>query len=1163
MVSPGSLSPAKRAAERRRDSIRELLSVRRPCAVPGLHHRYMDGSAASSAGGVLKRPDPQALVRRGARLAPMSFAQERLWFFEQLHPYRAAYNMASSFRIRGDLDLDRLALAFAAVVARHEVLRSRFEDKDGYGRQVVEPPMDVPLPVIDLRDEADREIAWRRMVRIERTTPFDLCKPPLLRPSLYRLANQEHVLNLSVHHIANDGWSYGLLYREVGAYYSGSDDLPELPVQFGDFAAWQRETHTPQTLREQLEFWTSALADYPMVLELPTDRPRPPLQPTGGAAYRFTLPSDLVVSMRSLAGRTRCTLFMVTLAALQVLLGRYSGMERFVVGVPSVGRPVPALDELIGLFIGVLPVPADLTGDPTFEELLRRVRKVTLAAYDHADVPLEMLLDELHPPRSLSRSTLVQVICQMFEDADRSLNLRGAEVKPEPTGVWRSKQDLSLQFVGRGNNFHGLVVYPPDLFDSTTIQRLVAHLIAVLREGVAEPGRRLSTMTLMDPAERDLVLTNWNDRREGGEDAHCLHEMFAAQASRTPGAIAVRCGSEQVCFGELDLRSNRLAHLLATYGVGPETPVGICLDRSIDLVVAILAVLKAGGAYVPLEPAYPSLWRRELLRHCAAPIVIATHKTMADECQDPARVLFLDNHEVCRALASQPDQPPSVRVLPSALAYIIYTSGSTGAPKGVATEHRSVVNRLRWMWQEFPFVPDEVCCLKTAISFVDSIAEIFGPLLTGHTLVPIPGEDARDTERLLNVLGRDGIRRIMVVPSLLRVLLDTADDLAGRVPVLKLWICGGEVLTGSLARDFAAAMPGATLVNMYGASETTVDITYHRVGEADRVPNAAIPVGRPQTGNRVYVLDDSLRPVPVGVTGSIYLSGANLVRGYYGNPAHTAECFLPNPYGLPGQRLYHTGDSGRFRPDGAMEFVERTASLAKVRGARVETAHVARVLQEHPGVSEAVVTIVTRPGARTQLIGYYAGREIGEIGVRAWLAERLPDYMIPARLVPLELLPHLPNGKVDLRSLLDPEVAAAAPVVETADSGTLTGPVAQACCHLLGVKVVHRDDNFFTLGGDSLTAVRLVARVRAAGIFADLRDVFRYLTLQELDEAWSRRTEELIALWRGQHSSSTSTDCSSTAKRLVCAPGKRYSPPTAGNSTLGTGWPRWPQAAAR
>jgi amino acid adenylation domain-containing protein len=1054
--------------------------------------------------------DEQAIPRRdGTVLPPLSFAQQRLWFLHQLDPLSSVYNIPRATRLQGALDVEALRKALDALVSRHETLRTTFKLAHGDPVQVIEPirPLDVRLVDLSARAEVERGAELEREIQAEARRPFDLQTGLMLRALLVRVAPDDHVLLLTFHHIASDAWSAAVFSRELGALYTAftrgrEAALPALPIQYGDYAVWQRQTLQGPTLAALLDYWRAQLAGAPGVLELPTDRSRPPQQDFAGASASIQLTASLREALRGVGRGRDATLFMVLLTAFYVLLHRYTGQTDIVVGTPVAGRTRVELDGLVGFFINTLVLRGDLAGDPTFAECLGRVRERAVGAYAHQDLPFETLVETLQPERALDRSPLCQVFFALQNAPRAELELPGLRVSRLRVSTRTSKFDLSLYVAEMADGLGVTLEYSTALFEATTAERFLAGWRTLLEGVASDPGQRISCLPLLTESERRRIVDDRNRTAAPYPAASSLNGLFEAQVRRAPTTVALVEGPDRVTYDALNRRANRLAHHLRSLGVGPETLVGVCMERSVDLVVALLGILKAGGAYLPLDPVYPAA-RLAFMLEDARPLAVITHGR-AGAVLPPHGAHHVRIAREDPAVAGSVDTDPVGPEYPDGAAYAIYTSGSTGRPKGVLGLHRGAINRAAWMWREYPFAPDEVCCQKTSINFVDSVWEIFGPLLQGVPTVIVPDSVGKDPAALIATLAAERVTRLVLVPALLRALLDTAPDLGQRLPTLRLWVSSGEPLTSDLVERFRMALPGRALLNLYGSSEASADSTAHAVRAGTQGP---VPIGRPIANTRVYVLDQGGQVVPEGVPGELYIGGDGLARGYLRRAELTAERFVPDAVSHePGARLYRTGDLVRWGPDGVIEYLGRLDRQVKIRGHRVELAEIEGVLSRHGAVREAVVVAREDVGGGPRLVAYVVtdgGQRTSLVtDLRSLLRAELPEHMVPSAFVALERLPLLPNGKVDRRGLPPPES-------EWADADAAFSPprtpleelVAGIWAELLRTPRVDVRATFFDLGGHSLQITQILVRIREAlGVELPLRVFFESPTVEALAE---------------------------------------------------------------
>jgi amino acid adenylation domain-containing protein len=1058
-------------------------------------------------------------------VSPLSFAQKRLWFLDQLEGASGSYNISRAVRMTGPLNVAALQQTLSAIVSRHESLRTNFEMLDEEPVQTISPPEAIEISLVDISGQP--EAALKEKVRELSQRPFNLAHDQLLRAGLLRLNEQEHVLLLTMHHIVSDGWSMSVLFREIAALYEAfvndqPSPLVDLPIQYRDFASWQREWLQGDVLHAQVDYWKKQLDGAPAVLEVPTDRPRPSLQTFNGACHSIILPQRLSESLSELSRQTNSTLFMTLLAAFQTLLFRYTNQEDIVLGTPIANRTRRETEELIGFFVNTLVMRTDLSGNPAFRELLRRVREVTLQSYAHQDLPFEKLVEELKPERSLSHMPLFQVLVVFQNAPAANLALPGLELQDFNLEGETAKFDLSLYIAEANGGLRLSFEYNTDLFNPSTIEQLARHFETLLAGVVANPDHRLGDLPLLDEAERRQLLVEWNDTNVE-YPFRCIHELFAEQAAATPQAVAVIFQDEQITFAELDQRGNQLAHFLQKRGVGPEVVVAVCMERSIEMVVGLLGILKAGGAFVPVDPSYPAERVTFLLEDSQAPIVLTQERLLKSLELPSTEPICLDARWA--EIAAESPEAPACSATPDNIAYVAYTSGSTGTPKGSISPHHASLNRFAWMWRKFPFAPGEVCCQKTSLSFVDSIWENFGPLLRGIPLVVIPDDAARDPQQLVEMLGAQGVTRIVLVPSLLRALLELEVNLAQKLPRLKYWTCSGEALPSDLARSFKQKLPAAVMINLYGSSEIAADVTCYEVTEPDRL--ATIPIGRTIDNTQAYILDASFEPVPLGVGGELYIAGAGLTRGYSDHPELTAERFLPNPYSRePGARMFRTGDLARYRADGALEFLGRADYQVKIRGFRIELGEIEAVLGQHETVRRSVVVVHRDTGGDKRLVAYivpFAGAKFESKDLRAFMQRKLPEYMIPSLLIELSELPLTPSGKINRRALPAPEFAAQLKQDYLAPRTEVEELLCGVWAEVLKLPRVGINDNFFELGGHSLLAVRLFARIeKVCNKHLPLATLFQAPTVAQLaqvlrKEGWTAPWSSLVAIQAKGH----------------------------------------------
>ncbi|HEX8148765.1 MAG TPA: amino acid adenylation domain-containing protein, partial [Pyrinomonadaceae bacterium] len=1044
---------------------------------------------------------------------PLSFAQQRLWFLDQLEPGGSAYNVPSAVRLEGPLDLGALERTVGEIVRRHETLRTSFPTAEGRPQQRIAPVSEIRLAVTDLSPlpAAEREAAARRLAREEAERPFDLATGPLFRVGALRLGEEEHVVLFTMHHIVCDGWSLGVMVREIvalyGAYSRGAAPaLPEPPIQYVDFAVWQRNWLRGDVLEAQLDFWKKQLGAGELpALKLPTDRPRPATRSFVGAQEQFTLPFAFLEKVKALSRQEGVTMFMTLLGAFQALLHRYSGQDEILVGSSIANRNRAEIEGLIGFFVNTLVMRGDFGGNPTFKELLGRVRDAALGAYAHQDLPFEKLVEEMQPERSLGGAPLFQVAFNLQNAPWENLELQGLRLSYLGVSSETSKFDLALYMSESHEGLHGKFEYATDIFEAETIRRLVGHFRRLLEAAVADPEQRVSTLPLLTEEELRQALAG--PAREEFDREFCIHELFERRAAAAPESVALTFEDRHVTYAELNERAERLARRLRGCGVGPEAPVALCLERSPELVVAMLAALKAGGAYVPLDPQYPAERLAFILEDTGAPVVLTEEGLLGRLPETAARLICLGGASADEPAAEGVPAGPARKALPDNTAYIIYTSGSTGRPKGVAVSHHNLARLLSAANPLFDFGPEDVWTLFHSYAFDFSVWEIWGALLTGGRLVVTPYLVSRSPADFRRLLCEQRVTVLNQTPSAFRQLVTVDQEATGGDHLsLRLVIFGGEAL------EFASLRPWfdchgderPRLVNMYGITETTVHVTYRPLGGADAERQAGSLIGDPLADLELYVLDRHLQPVPVGVPGELYVGGAGLARGYLNRPALTAERFIPNPFSQePGARLYRSGDVARRRADGELEYIGRGDEQVKVRGFRIELGEIEAALRQYAGVKDVLVLVNDEVEGDERLVAYVvadADARPAPSELRRHLKELLPSYMVPAAYVLLEQFPLTPNGKLDRRALPSPFVNGAA---QGEPARATAGPVEEVVCGIaadvLGVERLCGEDNFFDAGGHSLLATQFILRLREAlQVEVALRSVFERPRLAEL-----------------------------------------------------------------
>jgi amino acid adenylation domain-containing protein len=1045
---------------------------------------------------------------------PLSFAQAMLWFLDQLQPESAFYNIPLALRLSGQLNIAALERAINEIIQRHEALRTQFAPKEGQPIQIIASTINWELQVVNLLHlaESDREIEAQQLANAEANQPFNLEREPLLRGTVLQLAETEYVLLLTMHHIISDGWSLGVFVKELTELYTAfcsgkSPSLPELPIQYADFTIWQRQWLSGEILETQLNYWKQQLLNAPALLELPTDRPRRVVQTFRGAHKSFAISQELSLALVTYSKRTGVTLFMLLVAAFQTLLYRYTGQDDIVVGTPVANRNRQEIERLIGFFVNTLVLRTDLSDNPTFEQLLNRVREVALQAYAHQDLPFEQLVKALHPTRDLSYTPLFQVMFGLDDALVPTVELPKLTVSSYPVEIGTAKFDLTLSMENTASGLIGEWEYNTDLFDEETIARMAGHFQTLLEGIVANPIQSISELPLLTETERHQLLVEWNNTEAEYPFDKCIHQLFEAQVERSPDAVAVVFKGEQLTYQELNAKANQLAHYLRSLGVKPEVLVGICVERSLEMVIGLLGILKAGGAYVPLDPAYPSERLAFMLEDSAVPVLLTQQRLVDRLPQHKAQLVYLDTQ--WEAIAQYSEENIACDVESENLAYVIYTSGSTGKPKGVTIQHQSLVNyttavsleyeiekgdseaskeRLRSMVEEHS--ADRILQFAS-ISFDASAEEIYPCLTSGATLV-------LRTDSMLDSF--DGFLKKCITWNLTVLSLPTAywHELTARLsqenlvfPLsLRLVIIGGEkALTERWKTWQKCVGKQVRLVNTYGPTEATIVATIYDLSKTDPT-STQLPIGRPISNVQTYILDRYFQPVPIGVPGELYIGGNGIARGYLNNPDLTQEKFTPNPFSKdPNSRLYKTGDLARFLPDGNIEILGRIDNQVKIRGFRIELGEVEEAITQHPAVRETAVMAREDTPGNKRLVAYVVpkGKAVQETvlpkvnELRSFLKTKLPDYMVPGAFVFLSAMPLTPNGKIDRRTLPAPDsslrelennfVAPSTPTEET---------LAAIWAEVLGLQKVGIHDNFFELGGHSLLATSVISRIREA-----------------------------------------------------------------------------------
>ncbi len=1049
-----------------------------------LLQRRLQGAAGKPAQESVIPPRKRADASHSPEKVLLSFAEEGLWLVDQLDPNSALYSIPFGLRLKGVLDVTALQRCLNEILQRHEALRTRFESEEGHPVQVIYPVIAVEMPLEDLSatPEAQREKEALRICQAEARRPFDLKRDILFRARLIRLGATEHLLFLNVHHIVADGWSVNLLLRELTGLYeafanSKPSPLPPLPVQYADFSVWQRNWLQGETLDKQLDYWRKQLEGSPALLELPADRPRPATPSHRGAQVIQDLPQALADGLADFTKQEGVTLFITLMAAFQSLLQRYTGQTDVPVGTPMAGRNWKEIEGLVGYFVNTLVIRGDLSDDPSFRTLVNRIKKTSFEAYTNQDVPFEMLVKELQPKRDISYAPFFQTMLVFLELPSGPTQSAGLEVSTMILDSGTSKFDLTLSIRKRGEALQAIIEYSTDLFDEETIERMLGHYQKLLEGIVSHPDEKLSRLPLLTEEEKRRILVEWNRTEvEYPRKNLCVHELFQEQVERTPDAIALVFEEKKLTYRELNARANQLARHLRTLGIGADSLVGICMDRSPEMIIAALGVLKAGGAYAPLDPEYPKDRLAFMLEDSGVTVLLTQVHLVGTLPPAKAKLIRVDADW---PLIANENSANVENVTGSEnLAYMIFTSGSTGRPKGALNTHRGIVNRLLWMQDVYPLKPSDKVLQKTPFSFDVSVSELLGPLIAGAALVVARPGGQRDPAYLAQTISREKVTVMHFVPSLLQMLLQQ-EGVKESCSSLRLAFCGGEIMSPKLQEQFFASL-GAKLTNLYGPAEAAVDSTYWLCKRNS--PLKTVPIGRPVANVKTYILDEHLQPVPAGVAGELHISGAGLARGYHNRPELTASKFIANPFSAdPTSRLYKTGDLVRYLPDGTIDFLGRVDHQVKIRGFRVELGEVEQVLNRHHGVQNSVAIVREDTPGDKRLIAYWVSKNgpISQSDLREFLRARLPDFMVPAAFVPMRTLPLNPNGKVDRKALPKPDFDL--PADQFVPPGTPTEIIlAGIWREVLGVKRINIQDNFFETGGHSLLAVQLISKINKA-----------------------------------------------------------------------------------
>lgn len=1073
--------------------------------------------------------------KRKEAWSPLSFEQQRLWFIDQLVPGNPAYNSPLAVRLGGILNIAALQQSLNEIAQRHEALRTTFALRDEQPVQVINDHFVLSFSHRDLSGypESEREALAHDLVGEEALRPFDLTLGPLFRVQLLSLSSDQHILLLVFHHIVIDAWSIAILMRELTALYDAyqhgqPSPLPALPIQYADYALWQHQTLQGTSLDRLLTFWRQRLVDLP-ALVLPTDYPRPLDLASQGAKWSFTLPYELTMALQALSKSEHATLFMTMLTAFQILLARYSGQDDIVIGTSVSGRNSKEWDALIGFFVNMLVLRTDLSGNPSFREALRRVREMCLQSYTYQDLPFERLVEELHPERDPTRTPFFQVLFQSIGGVGDDSEFPGLTMEPFVITTETSKFDLLLSIREREQGIIVEAEYSTALFTAETIRRLMDHYRVLLEGLVANPECSIRLLPLFTQTERQNVLRSWNQSRVSYPQDLCLHELFEIQVQRQPQAVALIHENQRLTYAQLNARANQLAHYLRLLGTGPEVVVGLCVERSIEMVVGILGILKAGGAYMPLDPAYPQERLAFMLADTSAPIVL-TQKKLVPGLPSTSAIIYLDTDWPDIARKSDETLPSGVN--PSHLAYIIYTSGSTGTPKGIAVLHRGVVNNIIDLNRRFAVDSADSVLALSSLSFDMCVYEVLGLLGAGGTVILPSASAAKDPEYWARLLEQHHITIWNSAPSLLELLVEHCEQSRLAYSLrLRLALLGGDWIPVTLPDRLKVLAPAVQFISLGGATEASIHSIIYPV-EVSNPAWKSIPYGRPMANQQAYILDPYLQPVPVGVPGELHLGGIGLARGYLSRPDLTAQKFIPHPFSqVPGERLYKTGDLARYGSDGTIELLGRMDFLVKIHGLRIELGEIEATLRQYPAVRDTVVLVKGNETGGKQLVAYIvpSDQEPTSAELRAFLTGKLPDYMQPKAYVFLDRLPFSPNGKVDrgrLPELDQTHREAREDFIAPRDA--LEIKLAGAWSAVLGIDQIGIDDNFFELGGDSFKAIQTA---RACSKHLALIDFFKNATIRRLANHLRQQSAAPARLLYELTSSATKPELS-----LVCIP---------------------------
>ncbi|MBD2518350.1 amino acid adenylation domain-containing protein, partial [Nostoc sp. FACHB-973] len=1079
-----------------------------------LRYRSPENALTPELLGEIKQYKPEIIriLSQGTDRAPtypLSHGQQALWFLYQLAPSSAAYNATYAARLVTNLDIPALKQAAQTLVERHPVLRTTFANIDGELVQTVHENQQIDFSIQEAFDLDQEDV--NNWLSETSDRPFDLEQGPMLRFSLLInhtttgiLATKEQILLITAHHIVGDFWSLEIMISELRLLYKAitTGVAAQLPVQnnqYRDYVNWSKQMLSSSEGERLWTYWQQQLSGELPVLNLPTDRPRPQSQTYNGASRFFTLEEKLLQKLTELAKREGASLYTLLLTALQILLLRYTNQEDILIGSPMVNRSRSEFEKIVGYFTNSVVLRADLSGNPTFQELLGRSRSCVLNALDHQEYPFSLLVERLQPVRDPSFSPLYQVALawDRSHQSDQEVSLMDSDeliVESMIPGAKGAAFDLTLTILEVPGSLKGTWNYNTDLFDGSTIERMTGHFVTILEAIVANPSERISQLPLLTEVEQHQLLVEWNDTHVDYPQDLCIHQLFESQCLITPDAVAVVFENQQLTYHQLNSRANQLAHYLRSLGVGADVLVGICVERSLEMVVGLLGILKAGGAYVPLDPEYPNERLTFMLEDAQVSVLLTQHRLVESLPQHQARVVHLDSDWLLIGEYSQENAIAEVQA--SNLAYVIYTSGSTGQPKGVTLSHSNLCNHMLWMQATFPLTEKDKVLQKTPFGFDASVWEFYAPLLAGGQLLMAQPGGHNDSAYLLRLIAQQQVTTVQLVPSLLQMLLEQGG--IETCHSLKQVFCGGEALPVTLKEDLLSKL-NVNLHNLYGPTEACIDATFWNCKQ--QMYGQFVPIGRPIDNTQVYILDQYLQPVPVGVAGELHIGGAGLARGYLNRSELTQEKFIPNPFDNSKSKLYKTGDLARYLPDGNIEYLGRIDNQVKIRGFRIELGEIEAALSQHPDVqASCVIARVDIPGNK-RLVGYIVPNaqitpKVSEL--RSFLKEKLPDYMVPSFIVILESLPLTPNGKIDRRALPAPELRTVRETSYLAPRNPIEEKLVEIWAQVLRVESIGIHDNFFELGGDSILSIQIITRAKLAGIELTVKQLFANQTIAQL-----------------------------------------------------------------